>query len=441
MSKQNIQDFNVSEMQKAFKLDERKITSDKQNDEEIPVHWKLVQFGDVCSLRKETVQPSENQHTNYIGLEHIDSGTPYLNRWGTASEVTSSKSKFYTGDVLYGKLRPYLDKAIFAEFDGICSTDILVFVSSIQLISTFLSYFVHTRQFLDYAIQSTHGVNHPRTSWSSLAKYQFSLPPLPQQQAIAHVLQTVQEAIQTRRDELDLELECKAALMEYLFTHGARGETTKQTDVGKMPASWQFVRLGDVCNIRYGLGQPPALDSNGVPMIRATDIKGGRIVSSTVIRVKRDAIPEKRNPFLKRGDIIVVRSGAYTGDVAIYDGRWELAIAGYDLVVSPTNDEIDMAFMAQYLLGNSAQNYFRSQRDRSAQPHLNADQLSHTVVPLPLLPEQQLISQALNACDAKISTMEQEVTLLEELFRAFLDELMTGRLSTLPLIKEGGIHE
>ncbi len=299
----------------------------------------------------------------------------------------------------------------------------------------YLHYFYNSGQ-TEKLQNRTTGIRN--LAFEDYKKTLIPLPPPPQQRSIAYVLQTVQEAIQTRRDELELELERKAALMEYLFTHGARGETAKHTKVGEIPASWQFVRLGEVCNIRYGLGQPPMLDNNGVPMIRATDIKGGRIVSSTVIRVKRDAIPEKRNPFLKRGDIIVVRSGAYTGDVAIYDGRWELAIAGYDLVVTPTNDEIDMAFMAQYLLGNSAQNYFRSQRDRSAQPHLNADQLSNTVIPLPPLPEQQLISQTLNACDAKISTMEQEVTLFEELFRALLEELVTGRLSTQPLIEEGG---
>ena len=176
-------------------------------------------------------------------------------------------------------------------------------------------------------------------------------------------------------------------------------------------------------------------------MIRATDIKSGRIVSSTVVRVKRQAIPEKRNPFLKRGDIIVVRSGAYTGDVAMYDGRWDLAIAGYDLVVTPVSDEIDMAFIAQYLLGNAVQAYFRSQRDRSAQPHLNADQLSNTIIPFSTLPEQYNISNMLNACDDKIAALEQEISLHEELFLATLEELMTGRLSTLPIIEEGETHD
>ena len=106
-------------------------------------------------------------------------------------------------------------------------------------------------------------------------------------------------------------------------------------DLAGLPKGWKVVRLGDIYEIRYGLGQPPERDNNGVPIIRATDIKQGRIISEGVIRVKREAIPVSRNPYLKDGDILVVRSGAYTGDVAMYDGRWQSAIAGYDLVASP----------------------------------------------------------------------------------------------------------
>lgn len=108
-----------------------------------------------------------------------------------------------------------------------------------------------------------------------------------------------------------------------------------------LPSYQKTLRLKDVCNIRYGLGPPPGLDIDGIPMIRATDIKGGKIISDAVMRVKRSSIPERRNPYLNRGDVIVVRSDAYTGDLAWYGGRWEEAIAGYDLVVSSTNESID----------------------------------------------------------------------------------------------------
>ena len=72
----------------------------------------------------------------------------------------------------------------------------------------------------------------------------ISLPPLPEQRAIAHVLQTVQNSTQAKRKELELERERKAALMQDLFTHGTRGEPTKQTEIGEMPESWLVLKLG-----------------------------------------------------------------------------------------------------------------------------------------------------------------------------------------------------
>ena len=262
-------------------------------------------------------------------------------------------------------------------------------------------------------------------------------PPLPEQRAIAHILRAVQAAREARQREVSLERERKAALMAHLFTHGTRGEPTKQTPIGEMPVSWEVKELGEVSDIRYGLGQPPELAEDGVPMIRATDIKAGRIVSEGVVRAKREAIPGGRNPFLEVGDIIVVRSGAYTGDVAVYDGRWESAIVGYDLVARPRNEQANSVYVASFLLSERGARYFRSQRDRAAQPHLNAEQLRKAVLPFPPPTEQKEVADMSKACDAKIAALERESALLDELFRALLEELMTGRVLVAGVVEDG----
>src|SRR5436853_368211 len=96
------------------------------NDADRASTWRIARLGEVCALRTEAVDPTEQPETPYIGLEHIDPGNPRLARRASASEVRSSKWSFYPGDVLYGKLRPYLDKGALADFQGMCSTDILV---------------------------------------------------------------------------------------------------------------------------------------------------------------------------------------------------------------------------------------------------------------------------------------------------------------------------
>ena len=78
------------------------------------------------------------------------------------------------------------------------------------------------------------------------------LPPLPEQRAIAHILRAVQAAREARQREVSLERERKAALMAHLFTHGTRGEPTKQTPIGEMPASWEVVHFGEI-RVLHGL--------------------------------------------------------------------------------------------------------------------------------------------------------------------------------------------
>lgn len=301
--------------------------------------------------------------------------------------------------------------------------------------------FRHYRENGVFISLASRAVGQSSINQGRLKSLQIQLPPLLEQRAIAHVLQTVQKAEEARQRELALERERKAALMEHLFTHGTRGEATKQSEIGEIPESWEAKPLRLISTIRYGLGQPPQLDPQGVPMIRATDVKRGRIMQSGILRVKREAIPDARNPFLCKGDIIVVRSGAYTGDVALYGGRWETAIAGYDLVVSPTSEQAESGFLSEYLLGESAQRYFRSQSDRAAQAHLNAQQLGDTPIPLPSLDEQMRIGELLGAVNAKSDALERELALLEELFSALLEELMTGRISTASLQEATAYHE
>jgi type I restriction enzyme, S subunit len=219
------------------------------------------------------------------------------------------------------------------------------------------------------------------------------------------------------RRELRLEQERKAALMHHFFA-------LREYDAV----------LGSVASVRYGLGQPPRMDSTGIPIIRATDIDAGRINSERVVRVAREAVPPQRNAFLKNGEILVVRSGAYTGDVAMYDGRWPEAVAGYDLVVTVTAEAVRPEFITQMLLSEPVQRYFRSQRDRSAQPHLNAEQLKSTPIFVPASDVQRLVCETLSACDRNAVALELELKRVEELFDAALDALFTGKVSVESLI-------
>ena len=185
---------------------------------EIPESWQVVQLKEIANLRRENVQPKDSQGLNFVGLEHIDSGESNLKRWGEASEMKSAKTHFYPDDVLYGKLRSYLDKAIISEMEGICSTDILVVTANSNAFPRFLVYLLHCQAFINHAVSTSTGISHPRTSWNSLGKFTFALPSLSEQRAIADIFQAIDEKTAALEREVELIDELFHATLEELMT-------------------------------------------------------------------------------------------------------------------------------------------------------------------------------------------------------------------------------
>lgn len=175
-----------------------KVAETRQKQTEIglvPESWEVVELGNVCDRVSINIQPNPDGEKPYVGLEHIVSGQIYLTSWGKESDVVSSKAQFLKGEILYGKLRPYLDKAAIAPFDGMSSTDILIFTGKKEVQNDFLIHFFHTEKLIDFAKSTTTGVQHPRTSWSSLKKLKLALPPKHERKLIAQTLNLLENKL------------------------------------------------------------------------------------------------------------------------------------------------------------------------------------------------------------------------------------------------------
>jgi type I restriction enzyme, S subunit len=157
--------------------------------------WRKVRFGEV--VRNVNVQersPLESGIERYVGLEHLDPGSLHVNRWGMVAEGTTFTRKFVNGQVLFGKRRAYQRKVAVAEFDGICSGDILVFeANSKVLLPKLLPFIVESDGFFEHALQTSSGSLSPRTRWKDLARYEFPLPPQEEQRRIADILWAADE--------------------------------------------------------------------------------------------------------------------------------------------------------------------------------------------------------------------------------------------------------
>ncbi|MHC1744988.1 MAG: restriction endonuclease subunit S [Syntrophobacteraceae bacterium] len=191
-------------------------------------------------------------------------------------------------------------------------------------------------------------------------------------------------------------------------------------------------RLKSVANIRYGLGQPPAELSAGVAVIRATDVDAGTIRTTNLLRVDPALLPLSRNPCLKTGEIIVVRSGAYTGDSAIVPSALEGAVAGYDLVATVTRASpqfVAYGLLSKYVL----EDHIQLLTLRAAQPHLNAEELGSVTLAIPpSLSEQERISAYLDAScaaiDASVDAKRRQIETLDTLILSTIQHAVTRGL-------------
>src|SRR5690625_1179870 len=153
-------------------------------------------FDDHTYLSKNKVDPEETEpNTKYIGLEHIGEGTLSLNGFGYASDVSSSKTVFEKGDILFGKLRPYFRKVIIAPFNGICSTDIWVVKPKNGIDRNFLFYWMASQEFVDEVTRSSEGTRMPRAKWEVAKQIEIPDVSVLKQQKIGKVLYTLDQKI------------------------------------------------------------------------------------------------------------------------------------------------------------------------------------------------------------------------------------------------------
>jgi len=256
-------------------------------------------------------------------------------------------------------------------------------------------------------------------SRKDIEELQVPFPPLSEQQRIVEILDRA-DALRRKRAEADRLMErIGPALFIKMFG-----------DPATNPRGWKVSTLVEAgASVRYGLGQPPKVSIDGVPLIRATNIHHGTIVEKDLIRVEKESVPKNRNAFLLADEVIVVRSGAYTGDVAQVTDKWAGSVIGYDLVINPGSTFCG-EFVEAYLLTPHIQNnYFDNLKARAGQPHLNAAQLSATPV---LLPPKEL-----QLCFAKRMKNIREMRLratrmdeaIESLFTLLLHHAFSGELT------------
>ncbi|WSG74538.1 restriction endonuclease subunit S [Rhizobium beringeri] len=178
-----------------------------------------VRFGDVVGLSKERLDPTSAHNTmTCVELEHLESGTGRLLGSTASDEQASIKTVFKPGDVLFGKLRPYLQKFLTPEFEGVCSTEIWALrPDTSKLTAAYLLALVQSPEFLAEANRSS-GSKMPRADWKVVANFRFPLPPRDEQNAVGRIARDCDREIATLLSQRELLIQEKYALMQQLLT-------------------------------------------------------------------------------------------------------------------------------------------------------------------------------------------------------------------------------
>jgi len=158
--------------------------------------WKQTTLGEVMTVEGSRIDPSTiSDTTPYIGLEHLETDAARIGKHGAPSQVSSAVAPFVNGDVLFGRLRPYLRKVALATEAGVASPELLVLRPTEECLPSFLLYLCSRPATIEACVAMSAGSRMPRTSATDLASIQIPLPPLAEQQRIVDVIGSVDGAI------------------------------------------------------------------------------------------------------------------------------------------------------------------------------------------------------------------------------------------------------
>lgn len=145
-------------------------------ERELPEGWTLKPIGELVQPTRPRVSPSEKPDLPFLGMDHIEAQTMRLLGSVPASSMKSSAVHFQPGDVLYGRLRPYLNKVFQPAFEGLCSAEFIVFPEADELDNKYLQYFLNSSGFVRYATSLNSG-DRPRVKFEQFASHCIPLPP------------------------------------------------------------------------------------------------------------------------------------------------------------------------------------------------------------------------------------------------------------------------
>ena len=405
----------------------------------VPSHWEEVRLKYVVDLEGEKTEPGSVHR--YVGMENIESGNgKYLVKFDIKPEGLSAS--FSKGDVLFGKLRPYLAKAWLAEFSGICSSEFLV-LRSRKVCPRFLNYYTLTDEFINQVDSSTYGSKMPRASWDFVGLMDVPVPLNNESEIIANFLDyetaKIDILIAKQQQLIKLLKEKRQAVISHAVTKGLNPDAPMKDSgvewLGEVPEHWVLIPLKHLCG--FSGGGTPSKDNlkywNGgnIPWVSPKDMKTFWL-TDTQDKLTELAVEESSTNFIESEALLmVVRSGILQRTIPIAINRVRVTL-NQDMKALRFNSLMNVEYAANFILGYQDSLLLEWTKEGATVESIEYEYLSGSLFPVPPIKEQETIinyiKDYLVKLDALVANANKATNLLLERRTALISAAVTGKI-------------
>jgi type I restriction enzyme, S subunit len=419
---------------------------------QIAADWNSIKLGEespqaLLAMRNGLTTKQDQDKGDYkvSRIETIGGGWIDETRVRFASDVREKDVENYRiqkGDILFSHINsdPHLGKTGFAERDYedlLHGMNLLLIranpdVFEAAFLNRVFQYYRNIGVFISICSRS---VNQSSINQAKLKAVEVPLPPLPEQKKIAHILSTVQRAIEAQERIIQTTTELKKALMHKLFTEGLRHEPQKQTEIGPVPESWEVVDLGDVINLfaGYAFKSDEGISESNTQLLRMGNLYQNTLDLNRSPIFYPDSFAAAHKRFvLKKDDLVMSLTGTsgkedYGFTVRIPKTDKTLLLNQRVTRIDVTDHRLQKDFAHHFLLSRKFLDHLYPTAKGMKQANLSTNAMKKLKVVLPGAAEQSEIATCFKSLDQKVVVAGRKVAALQDLFSTLLHELMTAK--------------
>lgn len=403
---------------------------------EIPQHWEYVRLKNVANLVGAKIEPGSA--LKYVGLENIESGSgKYVEKDEVIPE--GQANSFAQGNVLFGKLRPYLAKSWLAEFSGICSSEFLVFESK-KVSSRFLNYFTLTPEFIKQVDSSTYGSKMPRASWDFIGLLEVPVPDNESEKIanfLDHETAKIDTLIEQQQQLIQLLKEKRQAVISHAVTKGLNPDVPMKDSgvewLGEVPQHWVTCSLKHYANVIDCKHITAEFLDDGFPLASIGEVKEWFVnlasAKFTSEKFYQDLIGGGRKPIA--GDIIYSRN-ATVGEAALVSPHMQDFAMGQDVCLIRLERNLSPEYIMHVLKSPVIYRQLELAMVGSTFKRINVDDIRNFNLAVPLIDEQieivEQLEMLLTKYDKIIYGAQESIGLMQERRTALISAAVTGKI-------------